>query len=81
MVNSQSKLFPREITFRSHTLYPFSKQVDWKQILPSHKQDLIGKAKLKENFKRKLFDCKVNDLILIWNKQRNLEPNTLSIGR
>ena len=63
-------------------LYPFSKQVDWQQIL-NKKQEIINTANLKENAKRRYFDYKIGDLILILNKQSNrgkLEPITLPEG-
>ena len=50
-------------------LHPFAKQkIDWKQILDC-KQEIIDKTNTKENFKRKYFDYKKHDLILILNKQ------------
>ena len=63
-------------------MYPFSRQVDWQQIL-NRKQEIIDAANIKENSKRKYFDYKVGDLILILNKQSNrgkLEPITLPEG-
>ena len=63
-------------------LYPFSKQVDWQQIM-NRKQEIINAANIKENPKRKKIDYKVGNLILILNEQSNrgkLEPITLPEG-
>ena len=65
-VHSHNKLSPSEMAFGRHMLYPFSKQVDWKQVM-DRKQQIIDAANVKENSKRKLFDNKVGDLILISN--------------
>ena len=49
----------------------------------NRKQKIIDVANIKENAKRKYFDYKVGDLILILNKQGNrgkLEPITLPEG-
>ena len=55
------------MAFGRHRLYPFSKQNDWKQIL-NQKQDLDDKTNFTENTKRKYYDYKECDLILILNK-------------
>ena len=63
-------------------LYPFSKQIDWNQLL-EQKQRLVDQANIKENSKRRFFDYKENDLVLILNKNINkgkLEPNVLPEG-
>ena len=70
------------MAFGRHMLYPFSKQIDWEQIL-NRKQDLVDKTNFKENAKRKYHDYKEGDLILILNKQNQkgkLDPITLPEG-
>ena len=54
------------MAFGRHVLYPFSKQIDWKQIL-NRKQDLVDKTNFKENTKRKYYDYKEGELIIILN--------------
>ena len=81
-IHSHNKMSPGEMAFGRHMLYPFSKQIDWQQIM-NRKQKIIDVANIKENAKRKYFDYKVGDLILILNKQGNrgkLEPSTLPEG-
>ena len=81
-VNSHTKVSPGQLAFGRHMLYPFSKQIDWKQLLDC-KQRIIEQANIKENSKRRFYDYKVGDLILILNKQGTkgkLEPNTLPEG-
>ena len=81
-VKSQTKYSPGQMTFGRHMLFPFSKQFDWQEILDK-KQKIIDKANIKENSKRKFFNYKEGDLILILNKQSNrgkLDPHTLSEG-
>ena len=62
-------------------LFPFSKQVDWKQLL-NQKQDTVDQSNIKENSKRRFFDYKEGDLAFIFNKQTKgkLEPTTLNEG-
>ena len=70
------------MAFRRHMLYPFAKQFDWQKMLDK-KQKIIDKANIKENSKRKFFDYKEGDLILILNKQANkgkLDSITLPEG-
>ena len=70
------------MAFGRHMLYPISKQIDWNQIL-NRKQDLVDKINFKENAKRKYYDYKEGDLILILNKQHQkgkLDPTTLPEG-
>ena len=81
-VHTHSKISPGEMSFGRHMLYPFSRQIDWQQII-SRKQEIIDRANIKENSKRQFFDYKIGDLILILNKQSNkgkLDPNTLPEG-
>ena len=81
-VHSQHKVSPGELAFGRHMLYPFSKQVDWKQLL-QNKQTLIDQANIKENSKRRFHDYKEQDLVLILNKattKGKLEPITLPEG-
>ena len=47
-VHSHNKLSPSEMAFGRYMLYPFSRQVDWQQIL-NRKQDIINAANIKEN--------------------------------
>ena len=65
-IHSQIKSSPGEMAFGRHVLYPFSKQIDWKQIL-NRKQDLVDKTNFKENTKRKYYDYKEGELIIILN--------------
>ena len=87
-VHSQHKASPGELAFGRHMLYPFSRQVDWNQLLEK-KQSLIDQANIKEISKRKYYDYKEQDLILILilililNKataKGKLEPVTLPEG-
>ena len=75
-IHSTNKISPGEMAFGRHMLYPFSCQIDWNQILLKQ-QAIIDKANIKENSKRRFFDYKVNDLILIINNRsikENLNP-------
>ena len=70
------------MAFGRYMFYPFSKQINWKQNL-NRKLDLVDKTNFKENAKRKYYDYKEGDLILILNKQHQkgkLDPTTLSEG-
>ena len=81
-VNSQYKISPGELAFGRHMICPFSKQVDWNQLL-EQKQKLVDQANIKENSKRKFFDYKGNNLFLFLNKNINkgkLEPKVLPEG-
>ena len=67
--NSQNKLSPREMACGRHIL---------KQLM-DRKQETVNKANVEENSKRKVFDYKENDQILLLNKQVNegkLVPTT-----
>ena len=70
------------MAFGRHMLYSFAKQFDWQEILDK-KQNIIDKANIKEYYKRKFFNYKEGDLILILNKQANkskLDSITLPEG-
>ena len=80
--NSQHKVSPGELAYGRHMLCPFSKQIDLNQLL-EQKQKLVDQANIKENSKRRFFDYKENDIVLILNKNINkgkLEPNVLPEG-
>ena len=82
IVNSQFKISPGKLAFGRHMTYPFSRKVDWNQLL-TQKQKLVDQDNIMENSKRKIFDYKENDLVLILNKNSNkdkLEPNILPEG-
>ena len=49
-IHSANKISPGEMAFGRHMLYPFSRQVDWNEIL-LRKQTIIDKANMKENSK------------------------------
>ena len=59
------------MAFGRNMLYPFSRQVDWQQLL-NRKQAIIDQANIKENSKRRSFDYKVCDLILKLNKKNHV---------
>ena len=44
--HSQYKVSPGELAYGRHMLYPFSKQIDWNQLL-EQKQRLLDKANIK----------------------------------
>ena len=70
------------MAFGRNMLYPFSRQVDWQQLL-NRKQAIIDQANIKENSKRRSFDYKVCDLILKLNKhgaKGKLESSALPEG-
>ena len=64
-INSQYKVSPGEVSFGRHILHAFAKQEDWKQLLANKQKIVVDQAKSKENFKRKFFDYKEQDLVLI----------------
>ena len=76
-IHSQTRLPPWEMVFWRHALYPFSKQVDWNELL-ERKQNIINKANIKENSKRRFFDYKEGDLIIILHKQGHKDKLDLS---
>ena len=81
--HSWNKLSSGEMAYGRNMLYPFAKQVDWKQLM-DHKQEMVDDANIKENSKSKFFDYKNNDQVLILNKQitkGKLEPTTLPEGQ
>ena len=57
--------------------YTFSKQVDWNELL-ERKQNIINKANIKENSKRRSFDYTEGDLIIILHKQGHNDKLDLS---
>ena len=80
--HSQHKFSPGEMAFGRHTRLPFSVQINWDDIL-RRKQGIVDKANIKENKGRRFHNYKVNDLILILNKnfhRGRLEPTTLPKG-
>ena len=64
------KLSPGEIAFGRNILHPFAVQVNWDELLKT-KQDNIDKANIKENARRKYFDYKIGDNVLILNTTSN----------
>ena len=81
-VHSSLKYTPGELGFHRDMLHPFSSKIDWKQIIEG-KQVTVNKENLKENSTRRDFDYKVEDKILILNKNQfkgKLEPTVLNEG-
>ena len=49
-IHSQTKLSPGEMAFGRNILYPFSKQVNWDELL-RNKQEIVDKANIKETLR------------------------------
>ena len=80
--HSTLKFSPGELAFGRNILHPFSTQINWKELLKG-KQETIDKANIKENARRRYYDYKVGDKILILNTASHkgkLEPTVLSEG-
>ena len=81
-VHSTMKYSPGELAFGRNILNPFSKQINWDELM-TKKQQVINTQNIKENSRRRYFDYKVGDRILILNKSTfrgKLEPSTLPEG-
>ena len=80
--HSQHKFSSGEMAFGRHMLLPFSTQINWDEIL-RRKQSLIDETNIEENNGRRFHDYKINDQVLILNKnfhRGKLEPTTLPKG-
>ena len=81
-VHSRLHYSPGELAFGRNMLHPFASLVDWNKLL-NHRQELINKSNMRENMHRQTYDYKVNDLILILNKEKQrdkLAPSVLPEG-
>ena len=81
-VHSTLKYSPGELAFGRNMLNPFSSQINWDDML-YNKQRTIDLYNLKENSKRRDFDYKPGNKILILNKtifHGKLEPSPLPEG-
>ena len=81
-IHSIMKISPGELAFGRNILNPFSPQINWVEMLQD-KQRTIDKYNFKENTRRRDFDYKIGDKVLILNKatfRGKLDPTTLPEG-